>query len=87
MTGEIDQDSAHEVLRMLEAALRAGPGDLELDLAAVTFCDSSGLNAMLTARASAEAEDRRIVVGAADPRVRHLFEVTSTDKLFGLTAP
>jgi anti-anti-sigma factor len=72
---------------MLESALRAGPGDLELDLGAVTFCDSSGLNAVLAARLAAEADGRRLVVRAAGPRVRHLFDVTGAGSVLGLSDP
>ncbi|GAA4983391.1 STAS domain-containing protein [Kitasatospora paranensis] len=87
LAGEIDQDSAHEVRRMLEAALRAGPGNLELDLTAVTFCDSSGLNAVLAVRRAAESDGRRLVVQAAGPRVRHLFDLTGASSVLGLSDP
>ncbi|KOG17075.1 STAS domain-containing protein [Streptomyces viridochromogenes] len=49
LSGEIDLDSAPLVRESLERCLRDGIRTIDVDLAPVTFCDCSGLNAFLHA--------------------------------------
>ncbi|MFD7985973.1 STAS domain-containing protein [Kitasatospora indigofera] len=58
VTGELDYDTAPRVRVALEDALAVAPVPpiLVVDLAGVTFCDSSGLNALLQARIDAQGQ-------------------------------
>jgi anti-anti-sigma factor len=49
LAGEIDLESAPLVRASLERCLRDGIRTIDVDLAPVTFCDCSGLNAFLHA--------------------------------------
>ncbi|BCY07588.1 STAS domain-containing protein [Actinoplanes sp. L3-i22] len=63
--GELDLATADLLDRAVTAVLAEPPPQLVLDLADLTFCDSAGLDALLTARAGAFARDVRLrAVGA-----------------------
>ncbi|MGW4898829.1 STAS domain-containing protein [Kitasatospora sp. NPDC004240] len=81
VSGEIDHESAPEFERALIAALRAGPAGLDLDLSAVAFCDSAGLNAMLRTRREAVAAGRGLRLVALSEQVAHLLDLTETRAL------
>ncbi|WP_331461993.1 STAS domain-containing protein [Streptomyces sp. KMM 9044] len=49
LSGEIDLESAPLARTSLEGCLRDGIRTIDVDLASVTFCDCSGLNAFLHA--------------------------------------
>ncbi|MEU9304080.1 STAS domain-containing protein [Streptomyces sp. NPDC048269] len=85
--GEMDVDRAP----MLREALRAVitrpecPGEVVVDLSELTFCDSSGLNALLQARITAQRHGRRLSLRAPSPRFVRLLELTDTAHLFPIT--
>lgn len=82
VVGEVDQDSAPRLRRALETLL-GGAAHVFVDLEGVTFCDSTGLHALLNARTQALANsvDLRI---AASTAVLRLLEITETATLFTL---
>ena len=76
IVGEIDMANAPEVKSAIEAS-RDGAERVVVDLSAVTFLDSSALNALLhSQRDLAEHEIAFSVVGPADQAVRKVFEIT-----------
>lgn len=80
--GEIDIASAPELRRRLEALIKDHPGDLiEVDFAAVTFVDSSGLGALLTAQRRARAAAGDLGVSNLPANLRTVFELTGLDKI------
>ncbi|MFC8274265.1 STAS domain-containing protein [Streptomyces sp. NPDC057271] len=81
--GEIDLDSVGRLRTTLLRAMAAYDGvDVTLDLSGVSFCDSSGLNALLLARRHALREGRRLTITAAGSQVTRLLEVTGSAALF-----
>jgi len=50
VSGEIDQATVDEFRRALTTIVGRGDGDVELDMRGVTFVDSQGLRALVTAR-------------------------------------
>ncbi|MEU3778812.1 STAS domain-containing protein [Streptomyces sp. NPDC032472] len=90
VSGEIDLHSAVHLRQALAAALAGSRGrcEIALDLSAVTFCDCSGLNALLRARRRARRERVSLTISAAAPPVSRLLELTGTAALFdGRPAP
>jgi anti-anti-sigma factor len=81
VSGEADLEGARTLERALEHAL-AFPGGLDLDLAAVRFCDCSGLNVLLRVRQHAEAIGTTVTLRAAAPCVERLLALTDTRALF-----
>ncbi|MEW2414801.1 STAS domain-containing protein [Streptomyces sp. NPDC046866] len=85
VSGEIDLNSAAYLRQAFAAALAACRDGCEIamDLSAVTFCDCSGLNALLRARRRARDEGVTLTISAAAPPVGRLLELTETAHLFG----
>ncbi|MFE4600114.1 STAS domain-containing protein [Kitasatospora indigofera] len=83
-TGELDLDAAPILHAALRRALMTGPPGtiLIIDLAGVTFCDSSGLNALLLARMAAERAGRTLHLARPSHAVARLLKITGADKVF-----
>jgi anti-anti-sigma factor len=77
MDGEIDMSTADEVA----FALRVAWGSVIVDLSEVTFCDSTGLAALIQAHSVLGNEGRNLRVVGAQPNVRRLFETTGLESL------
>ncbi|MFJ3671216.1 STAS domain-containing protein [Streptomyces sp. NPDC090106] len=86
-TGEIDFDSSHTLLRTLEDALDQSADGLEVDLARISFCDCSGLNALLLIRQRACETAKTLTVRVSSPAVQHLLELTGTLDTLTATHP
>ncbi|MET9463856.1 STAS domain-containing protein [Streptomyces sp. NPDC006544] len=82
--GEMDIARAPMLLAALCAAITqpGGPGEIAVDVAELSFCDSSGLNALLEARHLAHQHGRRISLRSPQPQLLHLLELTGTGLLF-----
>ncbi|MGW2865735.1 STAS domain-containing protein [Streptomyces sp. NPDC001205] len=74
--GELDLDGAADVRRAFDEALELGR-PIVVDLSGLTFCDSSGLNLLLTYR---PLDELRLV--RSTPAVMRVFELTGADTLF-----
>ena len=76
IVGEIDMANAPEVKRAIDTS-RDGVERVVVDLSAVTFLDSSALNALVHSRRDlAEDGISFRVVSPADQSVRKVFEIT-----------
>jgi anti-anti-sigma factor len=75
VTGAVDIDTAPDLLRALRGALACGPGELVVDLAAVTFIDSSGIDVLVCAAERAAEGGGRLRLRAPSRPVRHLLDV------------
>ena len=81
--GEIDIATVPSLERALDTAIRASRGAFVLDLSDIEFLDSSGLHALLRARALLAREDRAMAVVCPPGPARRLFEVAGiADLLF-----
>ncbi|MER7756371.1 STAS domain-containing protein [Kitasatospora sp. NPDC097643] len=80
--GEIDLDVAEGLGEALETALEASRAGLDVDLSAVTFCDSAGLNLLLRLRNTAHRTDRTVAITRAGAQVERLLAITETTGLF-----
>jgi anti-anti-sigma factor len=83
LTGEADLAIAEDiielgVLSLGEAAVHA----LIVDLAAVTFIDSSALGALLHLRNVAEASSKKLILTRVPSRVLRVLEVAGLDAVF-----
>lgn len=84
IVGEVDLQTA-PVLRqsLAEAGGLGANGDVVVDLSGVGFLDSTGLNALLGARAALHRDGRHLRVERASTRVQRVFEVAGVADLFG----
>jgi anti-anti-sigma factor len=85
LSGEIDMATAPLLQDRLLAALADGARAISIDLALVTFIDSSGLDTFLRAARSAEENGKGLSLANCPDRLRKVFEVTRTDGLFAGT--
>jgi anti-anti-sigma factor len=74
--GEIDLATADRFEQALIAALSPAPAALLVDLAEVTFMDSTGLAALIAAHRHAADEGSRLSVVRYRPMVRRVLEIT-----------
>ncbi|MFI1280096.1 STAS domain-containing protein [Streptomyces sp. NPDC020858] len=85
--GEIDLDHVGALRRDLVAALDAAGTGLDLDLSAVTFCDSSGVHLLLALNTLAADADKTLVVTAVSRRVARVLEITEAERLLTFREP
>ncbi|MGW6690837.1 STAS domain-containing protein [Streptomyces sp. NPDC054961] len=85
--GEMDMARAPMLLDALRTAITqpGGPREIAVDVAELSFCDSSGLNALLEARQLAHEHGRRLSLRSPQPQLLHLLELTGTGFLFPAT--
>ncbi|MEU1125411.1 STAS domain-containing protein [Streptomyces sp. NPDC005899] len=81
VAGEIDVDSAPALRTKALELIRQGRAHLVLDLAAVGFCDSSGLNAMIAILRYAKDRHGSLSLAGSPPHVTRLLDVTGVGEL------
>ena len=78
MHGELDIATVPELVDLL-ARLRHHGHDVTLDLAEVTFMDSTGLTMLMDAHREAENDGWTFVVRRPSPAVRRVFELAGVN--------
>ena len=74
--GELDIATSGEVAARLDELREAGFRRLVLDLSALTFIDSSGIQAIMQARRAADRDHVPLVVVPGPPAVQRVFTLT-----------
>jgi anti-anti-sigma factor len=80
VSGEIDLETSPELGAVL-ASLDPPGGEVDVDLAGVTYIDSTGLRALLTARDAAREGGGSLRVSATSSIVARLIEITGCQDL------
>ncbi|WP_053225652.1 STAS domain-containing protein [Solirubrobacter soli] len=78
--GELDIATAPELVEMLQRFRRQGHA-VALDLAEVTFMDSTGLTMLMDAHLIAESNGWRFEIRRASPAVRRVFDLAGVGRL------
>ena len=76
VSGELDLATASALLDRVRTATAEHPAAIVLDLAELTFCDSSGINALIDAQSYAAARGVPLRVVNARRITRRALEVT-----------
>ena len=76
--GDLDLATSPELRSTIDELLGSGFDDVVVDLANVTFLDSSGLQVLLAAHEAAELGGYRFRLRAGPPAVQRIFELTGT---------
>lgn len=76
--GELDIATVPELVRLLERLRRHGH-DVTVDLAAVTFMDSTGLTMLMDAHLEAERDGWNFAVRRPSPAVRRVFALAGVN--------
>ncbi|PRY01650.1 STAS domain-containing protein [Allonocardiopsis opalescens] len=80
LTGEIDVATAPQLRSSLEPAFGAPEPRLVIDLAGVTFIDSSGLRVLIETHKRAEQDGGSLALARPSPWVVRLLRVTGLDR-------
>lgn len=79
--GELDLTNSEELRDQVSRLInRQAPPRLALDLSQLTFCDSSGLNALIQLWKQARATDTQLVLLRPTPRMTDLLNRTGLDR-------
>lgn len=82
LSGEIDHHGVRDALRELELAVDAAlPAKLVLDLAGVTFMDSSGIALILRAQQRMQLLDGSLLVCNVPPQAWRVLDVAGVGRL------
>lgn len=86
LDGELDLDSADVLREALAETVEPGVNRILVDCTDLHFCDSTGLNALLRARRSAEEAGARLDLFALRPQVDRMFDITGVGAVFHVYA-
>ena len=76
LSGEMDIVSTGAFSESMAELERSFPDGVVIDVAGLTFVDSSGINALVQAARTVEARGGRAVLAAPAPHVHRVFEIT-----------
>lgn len=79
LSGELDAHTATQLRTLLAEQLLAGPGNLILDLSALSFIDSAGLATLIAADKGTRRAGMKLVLAASAPSVRKVLKITGVD--------
>lgn len=82
--GDLDYGAADRFRACVEQALQPPPGTVHLDLRLVTFVDSSGIGALVSAHRLAERAGARLVLENLPAPVLRTLRTAGLVTLFGL---
>ena len=80
--GELDLATAPRLQAVLDGLLDDGYHELDVDLDEVSFCDVSGLNVLLRARAAAVASGGHMSILGCCPSLRMMLRVLRLERMF-----
>ncbi|WP_344838519.1 STAS domain-containing protein [Actinocorallia longicatena] len=78
--GSIDLHSSESLRECLAQLIDSGETEVVVDLTAVDFCDSSGLNVLVRAYKHARARNAALIVTGAYGRVENVLRTTGLDR-------
>lgn len=82
LSGRLVMADAPEARQQLKTIIDAGQGKLILDLAGVSFMDSSGLSVLISAYKAVQAKGGDLVLLNLTPTVQSLIELTRLQQVF-----
>ncbi len=86
VSGEVDVYSAPALKESLAEVLQAGDSTLIVDLTEVEFLDSTGLGALVEARAASTEAGGSLPLVCSQERILKLFTITGLDGVFTIHA-
>jgi len=79
LSGELDAHTSGQLRSLLNELLLAGQGNLVLDLSGLSFIDSAGLAALLSAAKGTRRGGGRLLLSGPAPAVRRVMALTGID--------
>ncbi|MFA1549693.1 STAS domain-containing protein [Actinomadura chokoriensis] len=84
-TGELDLYTAPRLQAALAGLLREQVTRIVVDLSGVEFCDSTGMNVLLSAMKRLKEQGGSLELAAPRPAVQRILQVTGLDTVFTVT--
>lgn len=81
VAGEVDMETAPQVTDAVRTALATRPREVQIDMASVTFLDSSGIRTLLQAQSEAAEQGAVLRVVNAHRRVTKVLDLTGVLQL------
>jgi len=81
VAGEVDMYTAPVLARRLFDLIDEGARDVVVDLASMSFIDSTGLTALVRGLARLRAHDGRLVLRSPQPNVGRVLEITGLNRV------
>ncbi|GAA1890258.1 hypothetical protein GCM10009837_10460 [Streptomyces durmitorensis] len=82
VSGELDQNAEKFFLRTLGASVMAGHRHLVLDVTALVFCDSRGLNCLLGVRWLLRRREGQLLLAGTGRHLAELLALTGSSDIF-----
>jgi anti-sigma B factor antagonist len=87
VAGEVDLATAEELNQAATSALESRPTALVIDLARVTFLDSTGLAVLVAVTNQTNASGVRLIIRDPAPRVRNVIRITGLAEFLPVEPP
>ena len=87
LSGEIDYETAQDLRTAVTAALDGRIETLVIDLAGVTFLDSTGIGTLVIARRICHGMGVRLHIRRPNPFIARLFAVVGVSDILGVPVP
>lgn len=84
LEGELDLRAASELREALLTELADGGGTVRLDMAGLTFMDSTIISVLIMAKKRAESAGGEVRLSNMSERVRRIFSITGITELFSI---
>lgn len=87
VTGEIDLYTAPRLHSELAAIIASAAPEsrVTLDMSGVDFCDSTGMNVLLSSLRASREKDMEFALTAPRPAVKKILQVTGLDSVFTIS--
>jgi anti-anti-sigma factor len=82
VSGEVDLHTSPQLRALLLEAVATSARSLMIDLAEVSYMDSSGVGTLVYVKREVEQAGGRLVLVGPQPRVLSVLEITHLDKFF-----
>lgn len=86
LSGELDLSTVNRFVNAIDDALDERPPVVELDLSELTFIDSSGVGAYVTAFRRARAQGTNLSVGSRSALVQRVLELSGVEEALAAEA-
>ena len=82
--GEVDIYSAPQFKEVLLQGIEEGASRIIVDLAKVTFIDSTALGVLVSGAKRVRPQNGTLDIVCADDNITRIFEITGLDRIFGI---
>ena len=87
VTGELDIATAEQAYSYISDVIDGLPAPVTVDLSGLTFCDASGIGALIRIARHARQAGRQVMLTSVRPSVLKIMRITGLDRAFPELSP